>query len=607
MANIAVHFGADGAIQGASLHEVNLSLKGLQNLVPKGPEEVSVASGVFLTRQIVGKRRRGEVSPGCRLPPLEVEIRERTGGVKRCRWEEENPPPSDNRDNRPHKWIVRVGRRFRGKTTYTPQGRVVEYSGHPKSGNNYRPPRFERSWRTPARSGFTSQQGPMVRGVGSSAEVVASASTNDVTTVLAVPGGSVGQSGSDAHSASDVVMGESGAEDAPTSVAAEAPVSTVVDMGEAPLGDGQQMNSEVSQEMELSDAEPGPIHVHSGGEPSAAMGDGDDEDLPDAEEAKVETTVESSQVEQSTVVETTVAEVTGENSVVMTVPPSAAISEVSAGYAEEAVASSSECPKGPSEAANVESSSTAVTPGVVTPPASSPEVTLAGSRSSLLASQTSAVPNAADESLAHAMGSVALRETVTLPESSTVVRSSLLASQTSAVPNAADEILARAMGSVALRETTVPESSAGSQLGDLLSGLQVSNTSRSNPVRKDHERSKRLTAALASKTSTRKSGGIQKLGGNKVEVGRKFHREMAGNDRRDEGEAARRRRIKRAKMPFYYESEEEEEEEEMEKEVEMEEGKGVEVVQVVAQDDGEEEGDSDTPAVDIVLGDEEEY
>ncbi|RPB27947.1 hypothetical protein L211DRAFT_865396 [Terfezia boudieri ATCC MYA-4762] len=178
VANIAVHFGADGAIQGASLQEVRSNLQGSQDLVPKGPEEASVAwlsACVFLTMPIVGKRRRGEVSPGCRPPPLVVEVRKQAG-VKRRRLE---MPPSGN-DPKTNiqcnsalpaaaygrqKWIVRVGRRFRAKTAYTPQGRVVDYSVNIRGRNNRRPPCFKTSWRTPAgvfgrRLGNTSQQGP---------------------------------------------------------------------------------------------------------------------------------------------------------------------------------------------------------------------------------------------------------------------------------------------------------------------------------------------------------------------------------------------------------------------------------------------------------------
>jgi len=604
VANIAVHFGADGAIKGASLNEVNLKRKrgqqeaGSQNLEPEGPEEASVAwlpSGVYLTRPIVGKRRRGEVAPGCVLPPWEVRVRAESRGVNVGNW---GHPRTVKRARHTYiqcnatlpgaaygrqKWIVRVGRRFRGKTAYTAQGRVVEYSVNRKSGiiNNRRSTWFARTWKTPAgifgyRVGNTntSQQGPSlvasVRGGGGSAEVVASTSTGDVTRVLAAAGDSVGRSGVDAHSASDVAMGEACAEDAPTSVAAEAPVSTEVDMGEAPLGDGRQKN-EVSQEMELDNAEPGPIQVVSevfsevvvcaGEGLSGTLEDGDDEDLPDAEEANVETAVEGSQVELSTVVEAA-AEVSGEKTAGNYVPPSSpatpemsgVMSEVSVGYAVGAVPSSSECLQGPSQTTPVESSSTAVAPGVASAPASSPDV---------------------------APG---------------VARSSLLASQPSAVPNAADNALALAMGSVNLRETDAPtQPSTESELDGPLSGLTVSNSSHSNPLRKDREMSKRLSAVLASKTSARKSGGVQKLVGSSVEGGRKSIRAMMkgkGRALTDKEEAEKRRT--RRKMPFYESDSEEELEEEED------------VVQVVAKDDGEEEGDSDTPAVEIVLGDDEE-
>ncbi|RPB27938.1 hypothetical protein L211DRAFT_865389 [Terfezia boudieri ATCC MYA-4762] len=514
VANIAVHFGADGAIQGASLQEVRSNLQGSQNLVPKGPEEASVAwlpACVFLTTPIVGKRRRGEVSPGCRPPPLVVEVRavRKQAGVKRRRLE---MPPSGN-DPKTNiqcnsalpaaaygrqKWIVRVGRRFRAKTAYTPQGRVVDYSVNIRGRNNRRPPCFKTSWRTPAgvfgrRLGITSQQGPSlaasVREVAISAEVVASASTNEVTRDLAFPGGSVGQSsGSDSHSASDVIMGETSAEEAPTSVAAEAPVST------------ESRKRWSSLKLHLG---PFMFELRSGGESLVAMQDDDDEDLPDAEEAKVEeTAMEVSHVENSTAVETTAAGVSGENSAVMTVPPSKpspldVMSKVPVGYAVETVASSSECPQRLSQAAQLESSSSAMAPGVAVAPASS-------------SSSSSGV----------------------------TLASPVLGSEATVKPNPTDVALVRAMGSFTFREThTLPKSSANP------------NTSRTNPVRKFHEMSKRLTAALASKTPTPKSGGIQKLGVNKVEVGKKFHR---ADDPADEREAERRRRMmRRAKMPFY--------------------------------------------------------
>ncbi|RPB18331.1 hypothetical protein L211DRAFT_854221 [Terfezia boudieri ATCC MYA-4762] len=209
VANIVVHFGADGAINGASLDEVNLKRKRgqgdarAQNLEPQGRQLVSVA------------------------------------------------------------WLATAayGRKFRGKTAYTPEGRVIEY--------HRRFTGFERTWRTPTSvlghwMGHASQQqwpsvAASVRVVGVSAEVTVSVNTSDVTRVLAGPssGDSVDQGGCDAHSASVVSMEEANAEGVPTSVAAEALTSTELDMGEAPQGDGQQSN-EVSQEMELDDAAPVP-------------------------------------------------------------------------------------------------------------------------------------------------------------------------------------------------------------------------------------------------------------------------------------------------------------------------------------------------------------
>ncbi|KAF8415560.1 hypothetical protein EV426DRAFT_698812 [Tirmania nivea] len=587
VATIAVHFGADGAIQGASLHEMNLKYKrgqeeaGSRNLEPKGPEEASVAwlpSGVFFTQPSVGKRRRGEGSPGCMLPPWKPEVMQearreywgRSHTNKRARHtytECDSVLPAVVYGRQ--KWIVRVGRKFRGKTAYTSEGRVVEYSVNLKSGHNRRSTRFERTWRTPAgvhehQPGYDSQQGPSVaagvRELGGSAEVVASATIGDATRVLAGPS-SAGQSGVNAHSASDVAMGEASAEDASTSVAAEAAVSTEVDMGEAPQGDREQSN-EVSQEMELDDASgpctdlslsvgevttlrggelrmPGGVGtprqngiyvmteeedqstvlrrriVHSnpqvgpstevvqlycgpvtaalslppvtspvsaGGEPSGAMEDDVDEDLPDAEEVKVPIAV---------AVEAEASKVTGESSVGVNVTPSkpstpeisGVTSDVLGGCAVEAVqveASSSECPQGRSQATPVESSSSAVMPGVASAPASGPELTPAVARSSLSGSQPGAATSAADPALALAMAAFTLRETV-----------------------------------------APPKSSADDDLAGLFSGLLASSLSRSNPMRKDRETSKRLKAEMASKTSTHKSRGIQKRAGKRVEGARK--------------------------------------------------------------------------------------
>ncbi|KAF8436986.1 hypothetical protein BGX38DRAFT_1283939 [Terfezia claveryi] len=810
VANIAVHFGADGAINGASLDEVNLKRKrgqadaGAQNLEPQGPEEVSVAwlaTGVYLTRPIVGKRRRGEASPGCVLPPpWEIEVRvgvEKKGNwgdsrtIKRARYTYNQcdsmlPAAAYGRQ----KWIVRVGRKFRGKTAYTPEGRVVEYAVNFKSEYQRRSTGFERTWRTPTgvlghRMGYASQQGTSVaasvRVVGVSAEVTVSANTSDVTRVLAGPssGDSVGQSGSDAHSAFDISMEEASAEDVPTSVATEAPTSTELDMGEAPQGDGQQSN-EVSQEMELDDAAPGPCKylssrvgeittfrggelrwsgrlgtprqgtymvteeedhsavprrgcvysdpqvgtsteavqlycspvtaalalppftgpVSAGGKPSSAMNDDDDEDIPDAAESKTETVVEVSHVETAIAVEAAVAEVPpmkndddedlpdateskAETAVevshvetaieveaavtevpggssTINVPPSmsstpetsGAMSEVSVGYAVEAVESSLQCPQGPSQSTPLESSSPAMAPGVESTTAFGPEMTTAVARPSLLAPRTKVVPNPVDDSLALAMGSFELRATAPL------------------------------------------KPKAEYELAGLLSGLDVSTSSPSNFLRKDHGLSKRLTAVLASKAPTPKRGGIQKLVGKKVRAGRKPGRGTAmgkGNNWRDgEGEEEEeeeeeeedeevkemRRRAKgkgravdedkdeeeelrkdeaeeeeegedeggedeNAEMEKDededgYEGDEDEEDEDGEGEdkenedpnvrmeedgdedeedgdddeededdnEEMEEEEGV--IQIVAQADGEEEEDSDTPAAEIILGDDEE-
>jgi len=601
VATIAVHFSASGAIQGASLHEVNLKRKrgqgdtGSPTAAPQGPEEASVAwlpAGVFLTQPSVGKRRRSEASPGAVLPPFKVEVRQ---VEKRKHWgslctnkrarhtyiqrDETSPAVVYGRQ----KWIMRVGRRVRGKTAYTSQGRVVEYAENQRCGHNRRSTGFARTWRTP--TGVSRHQlgewalqlgsglAASVRGVGGSTEATASAVVGDVTRVLAglSLGASVGQSGSDDHSASDVIMGEASAEEAPTFVAAEAATSIEVDMGEAPQGDGQQSN-EVSQEMELDDAAPRPctdlslrvgevttfkggelrrpggvgfprpngtyvvaeeedqsafprrriVHselqagpsteavqlycgpvtaalslppvtcpVSAGGESSTsgAMEDEDDDEvLPDAQPANVPAAAEVSQVEASAVVEAAAGAVSGENSAGVSVTPSkpatpetsGVTSDVSGGYAREAVqaeASSSVCPQEQSQATPVESSPTAVAPGVVSAPASGPELTPAVARSSLSGSQPS------------------------------------VAAHATAVQSAADAALASAMGGVTLRETVAPsESTADDDLADALSGLAVSTSSRANPLWKDRKTSERLLASMAVKSSAHKSGDLEACG-----------------------------------------------------------------------------------------------